>query len=160
MAAVSGHPLDALTADEVRHAVELVRADPRYEADAVFVHVRLHEPAKDTVSGHTAGAPVDREVEALLVPPARLEAIEVVVSVTGGAIRSWTTHEGMRPALLFGESMNAIIGVKEHPDWQAALRRRGIERLRPRADRPVARRLVRRGTRSRPAHQPLHLVPA
>lgn len=127
MAAAPGHPLDALTADEVRHAVELVRADPRYEADAVFVHVRLHEPAKDIVSGHTAGAPVDREVEALLVPPARLEAVEVVVSVTRSAIRSWTTHEGMRPALLFGESMNAIIGVKEHPEWQAALRRRGIE---------------------------------
>ncbi len=127
MAPVSGHPLDALTADEVRHAVELVRADPRYEADSVFVHVRLHEPAKDIVSGHTTAAPVDREVEALLVPPARLEAIEVVVSVTGGAIRSWDAHEGMRPALLFGESMNAIIGVKEHPEWQAALRRRGIE---------------------------------
>ena len=36
-------------------------------------------------------------------------------------------HEGMRPALLFGESLNAILGVKAHPDWQAALRKRGIE---------------------------------
>ena len=34
--------------------------------------------------------------------------------------------EGMRPALLFGEAIAAIIGVKEHPDWQAAMRRRGI----------------------------------
>jgi primary-amine oxidase len=127
MAAVTGHPLDAITVDEVRRAVELIRADARFEADAVFVHVRLHEPAKGVVAGHEHGVPVDREVEALLVPPARLEAIEVVVSVTAGAIRSWTAHDGMRPALLFGESMNAIIGVKEHPEWQAALRRRGIE---------------------------------
>ena len=39
---------------------------------------------------------VDREVEALLVPRGRLEAIEVVVSVTSGEVRSWTVHEGMR----------------------------------------------------------------
>jgi primary-amine oxidase len=77
----------------------------------------------------TSEAPttVDREVEALLVPPgARLEAIEVVVSITSGTIRSWTVEQGVRPALLFGESLSAIIGVTAHPDWQAALRRRGI----------------------------------
>ena len=121
------HPLDALTVDEVSRVVEVIRADARFEADAAFVHVRFHEPAKDVVLAHQAGAPVAGAVEALLVPPGRLEAIEVVVSVTEGTVLSWTVHADMRPALLFGESMMAIIGVKEHPDWQAALRRRGIE---------------------------------
>ncbi len=127
MATTTAHPLDALTGDEVQRAVEVIRADPRYEPDAAFVHVRLHEPAKDALLAHEHGATIDREVEALVVPPGRLEAIDIVVSVTAGAVRSWTVHEGMRPALLFGESMYAIIGVKEHPEWQAALRRRGIE---------------------------------
>jgi primary-amine oxidase len=121
------HPLDAVTLDEVRRAVELIRADGRFEADTVFVHVRLHEPAKDVVVGHEPGMPVDRALEALLVPPGRLAAIEVVVSVTEGTVRSWTVRDGMRPALLFGEAFAAIVGVKEHPEWQAALRRRGIE---------------------------------
>ena len=121
------HPLDALTAEEVRHAVAVVAADARFEADAIFVHVRLREPDKAVVLGHEPGAPVDREVEVLLVPPGRLEAIEVVVSVTKGEVRTWNTEAGMRPALLFGEALSAIVGVKEHPDWQAALRRRGIE---------------------------------
>jgi primary-amine oxidase len=121
------HPLDMVTADEMRRAAALVRADARFEPDAVFVHVRLHEPDKATVAKHSPGDPVDREVEALLCPKARLEAIEVVVSVTAGEVRSWTVHDGMRPALLFGESMMAIAGVKEHAEWQAALRRRGIE---------------------------------
>src|SRR3954453_21465381 len=98
------HPLDALTIDEVSGAVALIGADPRYEVDAVFVHVRLHEPEKSLVLAHERGAPVDREVEALLVPPGRLEAIEVIVSVTKGEVRSWAVHAGMRPALLFGES--------------------------------------------------------
>src|SRR4051794_2521184 len=121
------HPLDALTTDEVSRAVALIAADARYDVESVFVHVRLREPEKSVVLAHEPGAPVDREVEALLVPPGRLEAIEVVVSVTKGEVRSWDVHAGMRPALLFGESFSAIVKVKEHPDWQAAMRRRGIE---------------------------------
>src|SRR3954469_9475916 len=121
------HPLDALTTDEVSGAVALIAADARYDVASVFVHVRLREPEKSVVLAHEPGAPVDREVEALLVPPGRLEAIEVVVSVTKGEVRSWDVHAGMRPALLFGESFSAIVKVKEHPDWQGAMRRRGIE---------------------------------
>ena len=64
------HPLDALTSDEVSRAVAVIAADPRFEVDAAFVHVRLHEPDKAAVLGYEPGGPVDREVEALLVPPA------------------------------------------------------------------------------------------
>ena len=99
------HPLDALTSDEVSRAVAVIAADPRFETDAAFVHVRLHEPDKAVVLGYEPGAPVDRELEALLVPPGRLETIEVVVSVTKREVRSWEVHPDMRPALLFDESM-------------------------------------------------------
>jgi primary-amine oxidase len=121
------HPLDPITGDEIRVAVALVAADARYEVDLVYAHLRLHEPDKAVVLAHEPGAAVDREVEVLLVPPQRLEAIEVVVSVTAGEVRSWTVHDGMRPALLFGEALAAITGVKKHPEWQAAMRRRGID---------------------------------
>ena len=116
----SAHPLDMITADEVTSAVGITKADPRYPEDSVFAHVRLHEPSKD-------GAPADRRVEALVVPRPGLEAIEVVVSLTAGEIVSWEMRPGMRPALLFGESFGAITKVREHPEWQAALRRRGID---------------------------------
>jgi primary-amine oxidase len=115
------HPLDMITGDEVTRAVEIIRADSRYPADSLFAHVRLREPAKDV------DPPADRRVEALVVPRAGLEAIEVVASVTTGEVVSWTPHAGMRPALLFGESFGAVTTLREHPDWQAALRRRGIE---------------------------------
>ena len=49
------------------------------------------------------------------------------MSVPDGVIAQWDEHEDERPALLFTESMNAIIAVKAHPEWQAAMRRRGIE---------------------------------
>ena len=56
---------------EIRAAVEVIRGDPRFESGSVFAHVRLYEPTKDA-----AAEAVEREIEALLVPPdARLEAI-------------------------------------------------------------------------------------
>jgi primary-amine oxidase len=123
----AAHPLDLLTGDEITCAVEIVRADARFAEDSVFAHVRLHEPPKDVVIAHRPGGPVDRQVEALVVPREGLEPIEVVVSVTDGVVRSWTPRPGMRPALLFGESFVAITALREHPEWQAALRKRGIE---------------------------------
>ncbi len=52
--------------------------------------------------------------------------VEAVVSVTAGEIRSWEDILGQRPALLFVEAMNAIFTTKEHPEYVAALERRGI----------------------------------
>src|SRR6476661_787725 len=121
------HPLDLVTEEEIAVAAALVRADARFPEDAVFVHLRLHEPHKDVVLGFEPGAPIDREIEAVVVPPGELIAYEVVVSVTKGAIREWTPHEGMRPALMFGESMQAIKALRADPVWQAAMRKRGIE---------------------------------
>src|SRR5262245_30123087 len=121
------HPLDLVTEEEIAVAAALVRADPRFPGDAVFVHLRLREPHKDVVVGFEAGAAIDREVEAVVVPPGELIAHEVVVSVTDGTIREWTAHEGMRPALMFGESMQAIKALRADPVWQAAMRKRGIE---------------------------------
>jgi len=49
-----------------------------------------------------------------------------IVSVTDRTVRSIVEHPDVRPALLFEESWNAIVAVREHPDWQAAMRARGI----------------------------------
>jgi primary-amine oxidase len=119
--ATTVHPLALITSEEVTRAAEIVQGDERCPDDSVFAHIRLHEPPK--------GSPEtgDRQLEALVVPKGGLEAIEVVVCVTDGTVRSWTRRAGMRPALLFGESLDAIIKVREHPEWQAALRRRGID---------------------------------
>ena len=73
-----------------------------------------------------AGRPDRAAGAALVVPGLGLDFVEIVVSVTTGTILEWQVVEGMRPALMFGETMVAIGAVKEHPDWQAAMRRRGI----------------------------------
>ena len=59
----------------------------------------------------------------------------------------------MRPALLFTEAMNAIFTTKEHPDYIAALARRGITDLDNVQIDPWPAGVVRVRRRDRPAHR-------
>ncbi|MGZ4711653.1 MAG: primary-amine oxidase [Acidimicrobiia bacterium] len=117
------HPLDMLTPDEISAASAVVRSDARFPEGATFVHVVLHEPTKDELAGV---GPVDRAAEVQLVSGPGLGVIEVVVSLTAGTVRTWERVEGVRPTLLFGEAAHAIFTTKEHPDYVAALAKRGI----------------------------------
>jgi primary-amine oxidase len=123
------HPLDLLTADEITRAVDVLRATGRVGDDALFAHVVLREPAKDELARWKSGDPIDREVRAQIVPGPGLTLVEAVVSLTGGDVREWHEVEGARPALLLTEALYAIVTTKEHPDYQAALARRGITDL-------------------------------
>jgi primary-amine oxidase len=126
---MAAHPLDMVTADEITRAVAIARDTGRLTDDARFAHVVLHEPAKEDLRGWKAGDPVDRELRLLVVPGPELRMIEAVVSVTAGEVRQWREIDGMRPALLFGEAFNAMVTTKEHPEYVAALARRGITDL-------------------------------
>ena len=123
------HPLDMLTADEIRRAVEVLRATGRVGDDALFAHVVLREPEKDELARWKSGDPIDRAVRALIVPGPGLTLVEAVVSVAQGELREWHEVEGRRPALLLTEALYAIATTKEHPEYQAALARRGISDL-------------------------------
>jgi primary-amine oxidase len=115
-----------LTAEEVTAAAEILRASGRLGPSARFAHLRLCEPSKDTVRAFAPGAPLDREVEAVVVPGPGLDLVEAVVSVGERRIREWREVHGMRPALLFEEAFGAILAVKADARWQDAMRARGI----------------------------------
>ena len=121
------HPLDLLQGTEITRAVDLLRAAGHIDDHTRIVHVVLDEPDKSVVAAHKPGDPVDRSVRVLAAPGPGLDLLEAIVSVTAGAVREVTVHEGMRPALLFGESLDAILKLSQHPDWVAGLKRRGIE---------------------------------
>lgn len=123
------HPLDMLTGDEITRAVTLLRATGDVPEGALFAHVVLHEPAKEDLARWKAGDPIDRVVRALIVPGPGLDLVETVVSVTHGEVREWRVVEGVRPALLMTEAVNAMFTLKEHPDYRAALAKRGITNL-------------------------------
>ena len=125
----SAHPLDALDATEIQAAAAVLRADSRMADAALFAYFGLEEPSKEAVAGFTAGDAVDRRVRVVIVPGPAADVVEAVVEVGRGAVESWREVPGVRPALLYGESFNAIVALHEHPEWQAALARRGITDL-------------------------------
>lgn len=122
----ASHPLDMLTGDEVVAAAGILRASGRVPEGALFASIVLHEPPKSSLALWKQGDPVDRELRAVIVPGPENRVIEAVVSVTRGEIVSWQEIDDVRPALLMTEAMNAIFAIKEHPEYLAALRRRGI----------------------------------
>ena len=120
------HPLEALSAAEVGSARDAVRAAGGLGEGAVVVQIVLDEPAKASVAAWEAGGSSLRAARVLVVPGPELTMVEYTVDVEVGAVVGTETIEGMRPALLMGESFMAIIATREHPDYLAALARRGI----------------------------------
>jgi primary-amine oxidase len=115
-----------LTATEVTAARDLLVAAGELPDGAAIAHIVLDEPHKDALASWKAGDPIDRRVRVLVVPGPELTMVELVVSVTRGEIDERTVVEGMRPALLFGESFMAIVACHGNDEYVAALARRGI----------------------------------
>jgi primary-amine oxidase len=120
------HPLEPLTAAEIEAAAAVAREEGKLTDAARFAYFGLEEPAKDVVAGFTAGDPCERRVRVVIVPGPAAEVVEAVVDVGQRALVSWRDVPGVRPGLLFEESLNAILALSENPEWQAALARRGI----------------------------------
>ena len=125
----ASHPLSLLSPDEVATAKEVLRAAGELPEGASVAHVVRDEPHKDDLAAWRPGDPVDRRVRALVVPGPGLTMVELVVSIAAREVLHREVIEGMRPALLMGESLTCILACKEHPDYVAALARRGIHDL-------------------------------
>lgn len=120
------HPLDPLTAAEIADATRIVRQERGLGDDALFVRVYLHEPAKESVLGHDPRAAVERQAFLIIRDRAARATIEAVVSLTAGQVRSWQTVAGAQPPIVADEFFACERLVRSHPDWQAALRKRGV----------------------------------
>ena len=120
------HPLEALSAADIRAAVAALRATGRLDDSARFSTVTLEEPSKADLA---AGTAVPRMVRCLLVPGPGCAVIDAAVDVGTEQVTRWDQIEGVRPALLFDDSLNAIVALHGNDEVRAALARRGITDL-------------------------------
>lgn len=127
---MTAHPLSLLTPDEVGTTRRVLEAAGELPEGAAVAHIVLDEPDKATLAAWQPGDPVRRRTRALVVPGPELTMVELVVDVADEQVVARTVIEGMRPALLMGESFVAMLACQEHPDYLAALARRGITDLR------------------------------
>src|SRR5581483_10514043 len=117
------HPLDPLSAEEIARAVATVRAEQGLDGGARFGSITLVEP--DKRANENGG----RRAELIIYDRATACVYEAIVSVADGRLERWTPRPGVQSALTPEEYLECEELTKAHPDFQAALRRRGIHDL-------------------------------
>jgi primary-amine oxidase len=120
------HPLEPLTAEELQRAVAILRAEQHISELVHFVSVNLHEPSKDVVLNFRPGDPIAREAFMVLLDSSTGATYEAIVSITSNRVRSWQHRPGVQPSIMPDELARCETLLKAHPDFQAALRKRGI----------------------------------
>jgi primary-amine oxidase len=120
------HPLDPLTVDEIAAAVDIVRTERQLGARVRFVSVTLHEPAKAVVLAYPSVGPVDREAFAILLDNEAGQTYEAVISLSRRTVLSWEHVPNVQPAIMLDEFLECEQACKASPEWQAAMRKRGI----------------------------------
>ena len=130
-AAPALHPLAPLTGEEITTAREIVFASGRAAVpnEALrFAYVGLSEPPKDMVRAVDAGEDValDRCLRIVLLEGPEADVVEATVSVTRGEVDRWEIVRDVRPPLQMEESIMVLAALHDHPDWNAALDRRGV----------------------------------
>src|SRR5262249_5762685 len=120
------HPLDPLTADEIRAAVTVVRASGRPGGEALFIRVSLHEPAQSAVLAFRAGEPFERQAFVLIRDRRARTTYEAIVSISRRVILSWRDVPGVQPPITFDEFLECERTVQADPTWQAAMKKRGL----------------------------------
>lgn len=120
----TNHPLDPLSAEEMSAAVELVRADERWDDGMSFSLVVLLEPTRMQLK--SAGGDIDRMAEVVLLDRRQASAHRLVVNVSSRQIVSWAGLDHRQPPIVEDEFIEMEEHVRADERVREALRRRGL----------------------------------
>jgi len=123
---IVAHPLDPLSAEEIRRAAAIVRRDRGVGDGWRFASIELKEPAKADLPALESGR-LDRR-EALVVCWDRADgrACRGAVSLTADAVTAWEHLPGQQPNMTVDEWHECDEMLRAHPAVIEALGRRGI----------------------------------
>ena len=119
------HPLDSLTAEEIRIVAAAIRAAGLAAPDSRFASMSLVPPDKAAVWGWTEGLP-SQQREALAVVRTGRNVREIVVSLGARRIVSTKLRPDVQTQITGSDWSTATRLVKADKRWQAAMRLRGI----------------------------------
>jgi primary-amine oxidase len=117
------HPLDPLTAEEIRQAAAILRRDRGVGAGWRFASIELKEPGKAALA---AGAAAGREAIVVCWDRSDGQAYRAVVTLTGDAVTSWEHLPGQQPNMTVDEWHECDEMLRAQPALAEALARRGI----------------------------------
>src|SRR5690349_14705624 len=99
------HPLEPLTADEVQHAVQILKGAGRVTPTTRFVSVALREPPKTAVHGFNGKSLPPREAFAVLFDNATNSCFEATISLAKRELLQWKHVPGVQPTMTVDEQV-------------------------------------------------------
>jgi primary-amine oxidase len=120
------HPLDPLTADQIRQAAAILRRDRGVGGTWRFASIELKEPAKAALPALEAGLQASREAIVVCWDRTDGQAYRAVVSLTGDDVTQWEHLPGQQPNMTVDEWHECDEMLRAHPALVEALARRGI----------------------------------
>ena len=117
------HPLEPLTAAEVRFAVAALRDSGKVTPTTRFVSVSLKEPPKAFVHAFAGGDVGPRSAFTVLFDNAANACYEATVSLADRAVVGWTHVPGVQPTMTTDEQVECERAVLASPEFRAALRK-------------------------------------
>ncbi|QDU28149.1 Copper methylamine oxidase precursor [Anatilimnocola aggregata] len=128
-AAESLHPLLPLTEAELNRSVDLICAGHGKRGELLFPMLALQEPTKQELHGLAAGKSVPRRASAVVLDRQARRSYEATVDLAAGKLTSWQELPGIHPTVLLEEYERVANIVRADPLWQAAMKKRGIEKF-------------------------------
>jgi len=121
------HPLDPFSPEELTRAVAILRDSGRVSETVRFSGAFPIEPPKDLVRGFVPGTPFERELRILGYDRERTGSFDARVSLSQGKLVDFSKVRGGQSPLSMMDFVRVIQIVKADPQWQDAMRKRGIE---------------------------------
>jgi primary-amine oxidase len=123
------HPLDPLSADEIRSAVAVLRRERGFGERWRVASIELREPAKALVRDFAPGDPIRRDAEVICWNRDDGHAYKAVVSLGDERVTAWEHRPGEQPAMTVDEFRECDAALRADPRVVAALADRGITDL-------------------------------
>jgi primary-amine oxidase len=121
--------LEPLSADEVRAAVRILKAERQLPQKHRFIQVALREPEKARVLAMLAGSNghlPDREAAVVLLDHDTRSTWEGVVSISAGKVVSWKQIPDVQSPIAMEEFFECEEACKADPAFREALAKRGV----------------------------------
>jgi primary-amine oxidase len=123
------HPLDPLSAEEIRRVSAIVRRDRGVGAGWRFASVELKEPAKADLPALESGELAARQAIVVCWNRADGQAYLATVSLTADEVSAWEHLPGQQPNMTVDEWHECDVMLRSHPAVIEALARRGVTDL-------------------------------
>ncbi len=123
------HPLQGLTPDEIRKAVEIVRANAPYGANTRFETIELLEPDKAIVRAFKPGDPIARKARANVFSATAIGVTRMTLCLDTGTVLTRQELPTMRPMIQLEQFLEVEGIIRKDPAFIAGCAKRGITNM-------------------------------